>query len=300
LRRTYLWALALVVVAALSIALLTMFRVSEEGMSEREGLTIVSTFTSLVPDIEQLTEPGDKVIGLTPEGVDPHEYQLTPRDVSLLRSASIIMSTGHAPFEARIRELAERGELKALLIEVPEVPGLVLKRNPVLGTPNYHMPIYDPENYKAFMRYLAVKMGELRPSRKEMYLLKYREIAREVDEIVRSTPRLNMTAVALTPLIQYAVEWTGIKVRYLLVKEHEAPLTPEDIARIEKDCEKEIVKLAITLRLNRETSASLKLREIALKHRLKIIEVPSPLESSPIPEKLRKVSKQIERGLSSQ
>ena len=293
MRRTYLWALALVVVAALSIALLTTFRVPEEGMSEREGLTVVSTFTSLVPDIEQLTEPGDKVIGLTPEGVDPHEYQLTPRDVSLLRSASIIVSTGHAPFEARIRELAERGELKALLIEVPEVPGLVLKRNPVLGTPNYHMPIYDPENYKAFMRYLAVKMGELRPGEKERYLLKYREIAREIDEIARSTPRLNMTAVALTPLIQYAVEWTGIKVKYLLVKEHEAPLTPEDIARIERAAEKGLINLAVTLKLDKVAPASEKLKEIALKYSLKIIEVPSPLEKKTIIKKLQEIANQI-------
>ena len=293
MRRTYLWALALVVVAALSIALLTTFRVPEEGMSEREGLTVVSTFTSLVLDIEQLTEPGDKVIGLTPEGVDPHEYQLTPRDVSLLRSASIIVSTGHAPFEARIRELAERGELKALLIEVPEVPGLVLKRNPVLGTPNYHMPIYDPENYKAFMRYLAVKMGELRPGEKERYLLKYREIAREIDEIARSTPRLNMTAVALTPLIQYAVEWTGIKVKYLLVKEHEAPLTPEDIARIERAAEKGLINLAVTLKLDKVAPASEKLKEIALKYSLKIIEVPSPLEKKTIIKKLQEIANQI-------
>ena len=63
------------------------------------------SFPNLAYDVGLLACEDDRIVSLAPAGSDPHEYQLTPEDVELLRRADLIISTGHVPFEARIKEL---------------------------------------------------------------------------------------------------------------------------------------------------------------------------------------------------
>ncbi|RLI13893.1 ABC transporter substrate-binding protein, partial [Candidatus Bathyarchaeota archaeon] len=186
----------------------------------RAGLLIVASFPNLVCDLGLLALEDDEVVSLAPAGADPHDYQLTPNDVELLKKADIIVSTAHTPFEAEIRELWARGELRGALVEVPSIPGIRLAANPATGQPNYHMPIYDPGNYKAFLTYLAELMAELRPDRAGDYRERAEEAVRAVDSLLRAAPRLDMVAVADLPFAQYAVGWLGVEVRFLIVKEH--------------------------------------------------------------------------------
>ncbi|RLE85871.1 MAG: ABC transporter substrate-binding protein [Thermoprotei archaeon] len=289
-RRKFLMILGVVAMIIVITLVFLLSKKFEEG-KRGEGLLIVSTFPSLAFDIGQLAEPDDKIVSLIPEGVDPHEYQLTPEDISVLRSASMIVSTAHTSFEVRIRELAESGEIPAVLIEITSIPGIKIKTNPSLNTPNYHTPIYDPENYKIFIRYLGNRMAELRPGKG--YIERSRRIIREIDRIVAETPKVNLTAAALTPLVQYAIEWTGIRVKYLLMKEHEVPVTPGDIIAIEEAAKRGEINIIVSLKLDRKTAPALKIEELALKYGLRIIEIPSPLDMSSIPAKLRRISEQV-------
>jgi len=200
--------------------------------SEGYGLLIVVTVPSIVKDVESIVCYSDRVVSLVPPGVDPHEYQLTPRDVATLKKADVIVSLGHTHFEIRIRELVERGDVKAKLIEIPYIPGIELMTNPMTGGINYHMPIYDPRNYVKFVTYLSRVLSSLNPSCAQVYRTRRDHVIELVEDLLMHAPKLNLTAVAANPMLQYAVAWLGIDVRYLVVREVGVPAIPSDIVRV--------------------------------------------------------------------
>jgi len=249
------------------------------------GLLIVVSFPNLAYDVELLACEDDTVISLAPPGMDPHDYQLTPTDVELLRRADLVISTAHAPFEVDIRRLVEEGRLSTVLVELPHVPGVRLLVNPITGQPNYHMPIYDPGNYRAFLSYLADVMAELRP-RKASYYEHARQVAlKRLDELVRTAPRLNLTAAADLPVVQYAVSWLGVELSFLMVKEHGTPATPGDLVRLEEAFSGRSVRLAVVCE-PAAASASERLLELAEEHQVPVLYVPSPLAPASVLEKL--------------
>ena len=261
---------------------------------ERGGLRVAVTFPSLLEDVKAVACEGDVVEPVAPAGVDPHEYQLTPRDLSMLAESDLIVSTGHTPFEARIAELVRRGELKARLIELPSIPGIRLLTNPATGQPNYHMPILDPRNYVAFVRNLTETMAQLRPACAQRYRESGRRIVEEVEALAARAPRLNVTALGLSPVVQYQVEWMGIHVKYLLVKEHEVPSTPEDIAAAERGLASGEVKLVVLVRGAEGTPLGAKARELASRYGVPILYVPSPIGPEGVLQKIREAVRGVE------
>jgi zinc/manganese transport system substrate-binding protein len=60
--------------------------------------------------------PNADVILLTKGVSDPHEYQLTPQDLQMLKALTerdVIISSMHAPFELKIAEMAKRRRNKS-------------------------------------------------------------------------------------------------------------------------------------------------------------------------------------------
>ncbi len=250
-----------------------------------DGLKIVTTFPNLASDVKLLACSSDDIESLVPPGVDPHEYELRPRDISLLASADIIISTAHTPFEKMIHEKVASGEIKAHLVEIPKIKGIKIRRNPVTGQPNYHMPIYDPKNYLTFMNHLREIMSELNPSCASTYNENYWRVRTEVERIIERASRMNITAIAVTPVAQYAVEWMGIKVKYLLLKDVGVPATPPEL--IEMRREAMLGKIdAMILVGSSKTQLNLKAKELARESGIPYIAVPSPLETRSIPDKL--------------
>ncbi len=265
---------------------------------------VVVTFPSLAEDVKLLACDQDVVYSLVPSGVDPHSYELKPEDVDKLREADLIISTAHTPFEYSIREM--KGELKAELLEIPSI--VMVRDNPVTGRPNYHMPIYDPQNYVLFMESLKSAMSRLNPSCREEYEAKYREIKSRVESLMRKARSLNlsMKALATTPLVQYAVEWTGIEVKYLILKEAGVPATPQDLMRIKRAAQKGEIQVVILME-GEPPQIEEKAMEIASEYNIPYFKVPSPLKPEPIPDKLEEILQRVqnmerseERGLTDQ
>ena len=252
------------------------------------GCYVVVTFSNLVYDVEPLLCEGDVVEYLAPPGVDPHNYQLSPSDVEKLRRADLVVSTAHAPFEVVVKDLIRRGELRALLVEIPEIPGVKILSNPVLGTPNYHMPIYDPVNYVEFITYLANTLSTLRPECSKHYRDAAARVASEVRELVDRAPKLSVVAAADTPLAQYAVTWLGVDVKYLVIREHGAPASPSDVSRIREAVRSGKVRLAVVAKPPR-SKASEMLKGIAGEAGIPVIYVPQPFQEGSIIDKLRDV-----------
>ncbi len=255
-------------------------------VSNASGLNIVVTFSNLKEDVK-LIAPNDTVISITKPGVDPHSYQLTPEDVATLKRADVIISTAHAPFEIKIRELIESGEIKAELIEIPKIPGIKILKNPATGLPNLHMPIYDPHNYEVFLRFVAEKISQLNPN--ENYRDRAERVCKKIDEIVANTKKLNAIAVADLPVVQYAVSWLNVSIRYLLIKEPGLPALPEDIQAIEKAMND--IQLVVVTDTN--SKASQMLRNLAEEKGVPILVVPSPIAEESILEKLKYISEEV-------
>ncbi len=275
--------------ALLLLLALTMAVQSTEGSPK--GLNLVVTFSNLKYDVDLLACPSDSVASLVPPGVDPHDYELKPEDVNLLRDADIIVSTAHAPFERLIRDKVTSGEIRAELVEIPKL-GLKILTNPATKQPNYHMPIYDPDNYLKFMERLSGIMARKNPECASQYMERYDRVREKILKIKMEAPRLNLSAVAASPVAQYAIEWTGVKVRYLLIKERGVPATPPELAEIRRRALTGEIGVMV-LAGNARTPLNKKAVEMAEEMGIPWINVPSPLEPRSIPEKLEDVVRSL-------
>lgn len=277
---------------SLIILLIISFLTYMPETISNDKVYVVVSFPNLVEDLKTMLCPNDQIEYIAPPGIDPHEYSLSPEDINKLKKADVIISTGHAPFEIRIRELSEEGIIKGILIEIPKVPGIVIKKNPVLGTLNYHMPIYDPDNYIIFINYVANVFSEINKVCSNYYIEKAREIGDIVESIKKRIPNINLTAVADTPVIQYAVEWIGIHIDYLVIREHGIETTPSDLELIEKALSEDLVDLVIITYPVKSRYSQWLLRQ-AQTYNKPILYVLSPLINQPIYVKLENITKQL-------
>jgi len=261
--------------------------------SKERGILIISTFPSLVDDIKLVACENETVKAIVPKGVDPHEYQLTPEDADLLKRATIIVSTAHAPFEMKIRNLVEENETKAILLEIPKIPGIKILKNPVTGKPNYHMPIMDPRNYIVFMKELVSTLNKVNPRCTSIHEQKLHELSIEMGELLKFREEYNMTIIASDPTIQYEVSWLGLKVKYLFIVEHNTPASFDELNKISQAIRNGEVHCIIA-----STSTSMQLQnlinEIKIENnKIKIIYIPGPLANGTIPSKLNETVRSI-------
>ena len=194
------------------------------------GLSVITTFPGLAYDVGNLVCGSDVVESLLPPGVDPHEYSLTPGDIEKLKSADLIVSTGHTGFEVKIEELWRTGVLKGALVNILEIPGLMVAVNPSTGQLDYHMPLYYPLNYLLFVRNISQTLAALNPSEASCYMEKARNIAEKVADLFATAPRLRGVAVGDLPYTVYVAKWLGLDLIGLLVKEEGVPATPEEVS----------------------------------------------------------------------
>jgi len=285
----------LLVIAFLTILIVALAYVSTRSPAPtgRKGLRIAVTFYALKPDVDLLLCTGDEVFSVTLSGIDPHEYQLTPADVAKLRDADLIISTAHAPFELNIAELVKSGELRAKLLEIPSIEGLRILKNPETGNPNYHWPIYDPQNYMTYVGALAQLLSTLRPECRDAYLSKAATQISNLSSIVKNAPRLNATAIGATPEVQYAVNWLGINVSFLLIKEHDLPATPKDIAQASVLLSRREVSLIVAPEDILDTSIGVKLKELSSTYNVPLLVVPSPTNPKSTYDKIVMVAESV-------
>jgi len=254
------------------------------------SLNVTVTFSSLYEDINPLLSENDTLFYIAPPGIDPHTYQLTPKDVERLKSSDLIISTAHAPFELKIKEMVEKGEIKAKLVEIPYIKGIKLKKNPVLNQTILHMPIYDPENYKVFILYIADILSELNPQCEREYKNNSYCIIKKLENITSKSQKLNLTGVGDFPFIPYAVSWLNITVSYLVVKEWGVPPSPNDLLVIEEKMKNGKINIAVVTKS--KSAASQKLEYLANKYGVPVLHVYSPVVKKSILEKLEYIKNQ--------
>ncbi|MFC1770028.1 metal ABC transporter solute-binding protein, Zn/Mn family [Nitrospirota bacterium] len=106
---------------------------------------------------------GAEVITIMPSGVDPHEYEPTPRDIRDVYGAEVFIYQGGGldPWAERIApELIKRG---VRVLSIMEIEGLETAR----GNPHVWL---DPLNAVLEVREMARLLGELDPDNKAIYM----------------------------------------------------------------------------------------------------------------------------------
>jgi len=255
------------------------------------GVYIVSVFPNIARDVSLIICSGDVVDYLIPPGVDPHEYQLTTGDYDKLSRASVIISTGHTGAEEKIEEMVSSGELKAVLINIMEIPGIRLAVNPSTGQPNLHMPIYDPLNYIMFIENLTNTLASINPSRADCYRENALRVINEVVALTAGNYRryLGTPTVLDSPELQYAVEWMGFRVLKTLIPEHDVQPSPQDVSAVEELLRSgEVPVVFVTAPV--QSSESQLLQELAGKYNVTVVSIPSPVAYNSTVEKLESIA----------
>jgi len=282
------------VIPILIMIFITILSIQSSIGISNNRLNVIVTFPNLAEDIKPILCSGDKLLSIAPPGVDPHNYQLTVDDIKKLKLADVIVSTGHTPFEVEIRNLVNSGEVNAVLIEIPKIPGIRILTNPATGQKNLHMPIYDPENYKIFITHVADIFSKLRPEFSKEYKVKAQAVANEVTSLVSSVKKMNVVAAADVPFTQYAVTWLGIDIKYFVIREPELPASPKDIENIKSGIENGTISLVVVTKPVR-MKASESLISIANKYDVPILYVYSPLCVNSTLIKLKDIVQQISK-----
>jgi zinc/manganese transport system substrate-binding protein len=255
---------------------------------------IIVTAPPLKGDVERVVCTGDIVISLVPPGIDIHEYQLSISNLELLKKASLIVSTGHTSFELKIKELVERGELSAILLDTLEIPGLKLSKNPVTGQLNYHIPVKDPVNYVLFISRLVEDLASLNPEKAECYYSNYIKLIRELYTSVL-VYRGDYTGLAIvdSPHSQYYVEWIGFKVVWMLKYEEDVPVTTKSLEVFREFLANNSVKVVFVAEDFPHYSFIV---EEASKYNVLVVKIPSPTSNVSILDGLKQVVEQLKNS----
>ncbi len=293
--RELIASLAIIIAGVLIAGYVTATSLNQYStQSKGKGLLLVVTFPSLTSDVKQLLCPQDRVISLVPPGVDPHTYTLSLEDIEEAKRADLVISTGHAPFEIKLRGYINTKRL----VEIPRIPGMRIEN--IIGTssPNLHMPIYDPHNYIVFVNYVAKRLAELRPACSSHYLAMARKVSNKVVEITESSPRLNVQGVGSTPLVQYAVSWLGIRLKALMMTSPEAGITGQQFEKVKGLLASHRAEIAVIVssspgKCTPMGKADEKTLALAKQYKVPVLCVPSPLVQEPIPDKLEAIIVQV-------
>jgi len=240
-------------------------------------------------DVSEMACKYDEVVSLAPSSADLHSYELRVKDVSLILCSDVVISTDHTPVEMDIKALIAGEKPMVKLIEIPAIPKIKIKVNPVTGQRNLHMPIYDPYNYEVFVRHIAEVLAELNPKCKNEYAKNVVRVVNMIREILKEKPKLNVYAVGVSPATQYAVEWMNVTVTQFFIKEEGVPATSGDLMKIEREAASGVLNAVVVFR-DLHTPANEQAVDLARRYGLKIISIPSPLEYLSILDKLRYIS----------
>jgi zinc transport system substrate-binding protein len=138
---------------------------------------IAAAFYPLAYAAEQVAPAGTEVDNLTPPGAEPHDLELTPRDVQDVRSADLVLLLGHG-FQPQLEAAAGTGGRVLRLLDTPG-----LNRHPN-NDPHVWL---DPVRYSLIVRRIAAALH--RPRAADPLVAKLRALDRDYRRGLRTCAR---------------------------------------------------------------------------------------------------------------
>ncbi len=148
---------------------------SDDHSSPRE--TVVASFYPLAFAAEQVGGEAVSVENLTPPGAEPHDLEVSPSDVSKIKSADLVLLLGQG-FQPQLEDAAGSGPDVVALLDTPAL--------------DLH-PDGDPHVWLDPIRYMKIveRLGEVlrRPAAASRLLVRLRKLDREYRRGLADCPR---------------------------------------------------------------------------------------------------------------
>ena len=181
-----------------------------------------------------------EVKSIIPAGADPHHYEPSePELLDALTDADLIVMTGpsHLIIEKRIRELVERGVLKAGLLDYRayEEEGFKLMVNPLTEAPNPHGYLFSLSGLEAAAKAVEERLSEINPEKKDYYGERLSGYLAQLGSLEKTIERLDLKSVRvvlLTPVLQYVARDIGVRVVEIILPELDIEPSESDITRL--------------------------------------------------------------------
>jgi zinc transport system substrate-binding protein len=187
------------------------------GGGSTHGREVVAAFYPVAFAAEKLAPNGTEVVNLTPPGVEPHDLELKPSDVSRLHSAGLVLLLGHG-FQPAVEEAAGGGDRVVRLLETP---GLRLHDD------DPHVWL-DPVRYGLLVRRVAAALH--RPDADRPLLARLRALDREYRAGLRDCARHEI--VTSHEAFGYLAERYGLKQVAITGISPEAEPTPQRLRHV--------------------------------------------------------------------
>ena len=294
------------VLAGFALTLVVLILVGYLSILHREssqGGVLVFLLTSGFEDEIKAILAEDDVLYVARLGSDPHEIQLSPSDVDILKRADLVITMGHTHVDRQVEELVAKGEVKARLLNLLKLGNLVVPELPG-GVRNYHEPFYDPRNLVVIIDAVTELLKELRPDKGGLYEEKARKVKDELARITSAYHGLlrGYKAVITTAEIQPAIQWLGVDVvAYVVFDLGESP-TPESLEKALRVLSEDKVVLFIAATCSGGTCTPAspldkRFYDEALQRKIPIIVVPLAYTSGSVVWKLNYILSQVEEQL---
>lgn len=130
---------------------------SGEAAGSPEQTQVVAGFYPLAFAAEAIGGDGVEVVNLTPAGAEPHDVELTPRDVERVRSADLVLYAGGG-FQPALEEAADDADGAA----VDVLEGLELREEDGGADPHVWL---DPVRFAQVVERIGAELGGEAPAR---------------------------------------------------------------------------------------------------------------------------------------
>jgi len=195
---------------------------------------VVASISSLAEIVKEVFGNSVDVVYIVPSGADPHQYQLTPEQIELIKKADVVVTVnGHLPAEQKMKQLREEGTMSAAVLFAEDYAKYGFRFLPERWYNNKNNPHgvwLDPYNALAIAKATAEALSERYPQNRELYERQYEKFETKVMAIVEAYKVLaeNATAIIEMPSQQYALEWLGVKAVASIKPEAEVPAKSVD------------------------------------------------------------------------
>ena len=182
-------------------------------------VTSVAPITNIVQNIG-----GDKInlIGLVPEGVNSHTFEIIPSDLIKINNADLIIIDG-LNLEANVEKIAENAIAKNSNIQLLKLGDNTISKDQWIfnfsfpkenGDPNPHLWL-NVEYAMKFANLTRDKLIEMDPSNSQYYIensKKYRNLLEQLDSGIKKS--VETIPIENRKLLTYHDSWTYFALRY--------------------------------------------------------------------------------------
>ena len=207
------------IILALAVVLCLALTACGSGTPSAAGRReVVAAFYPLAFAAEQIGGPGLDVANLTPPGTEPHDLEVSPRDVQRVDSADLVLLLGHG-FQPQLEDAAGNGDKVVRLLDTEG-----LRRFPN-GDPHVWL---DPLRYAL----IATRIGAVlhRKAAADRFVSRLHALDRDYRDGLRDCARREI--VTSHEAFAYLADRYGLRQVAITGLTPEAEPAPQDIQRV--------------------------------------------------------------------